>query len=174
MTEHSFTSQAGLDPSYLETLQLYFEEEIMGEAYFTGLADCFEASGQREKLILLAKVERHAAEAVRPLLQKYDLQPRNEAELASLEADTIRRHGGWSWSELISYMVEHYPLYMDDFEGLEKMAPQLDLPPLKFLTAHETAAIEFANLEHSGVADSAEPLRRYLAQHPPSLLEHMA
>ena len=57
-----------------------------------------------------------------------------------------------------------------NFEGLEKMAPSSDLAPLKFLTAHETAAIEFAKLEHAGVADSAEPLRRYLAAHPPTPL----
>ena len=155
---------------YLDTLLLYFEEEIMGEAYFNGLAAAFSTAEHKEKLHLLAEVERHAAEAVRPLLEKYDLTPRTDEELSMLEAETIKSHGAWSWRELIRDMVERYPLYMDDFEGLEKMAPSSDLGPLKFLTAHETAAIEFAKLEHAGVADSAEPLRRYLAAHPPTPL----
>lgn len=152
--------------AYLETLLLYFEEEIMGEAYFRGLADHFPQPEQKGKLMLLAEVERHAAEAVRPLLKKYHLTPRADDELAGLEAETISLHGAWSWQKLVRDMVERYPAYMDDFEGLEKMAPEPDLPALKFLTAHETAAIEFANLEDAGVEDSAAPLRRYLASRP--------
>lgn len=169
MPEESLITAPTSNTTYFETLLLYFEEEIMGEAYFNGLAECFRAPDQRQKLDLLAMVERHAAEAVRPLLQKYDLKPRSDEELGSLEASTVRLHGAWSWSELVGYMVERYPLYMDDFEGLENMAPEPDLPALKFLTAHETAAIEFANLEHAGVVNSAEPLRRYLASKPPKL-----
>ncbi|MEM7427662.1 MAG: hypothetical protein AAF441_16340 [Pseudomonadota bacterium] len=153
--------------AYLETLLLYFEEEIMGEAYFCGLAERFDGPGEQEKLILLAEVERHAAEAVRPLIEKHGLKPRPDDELKGLEAGGIERHGAWSWRELIAYMVERYPLYMDDFEGLENIAPEEDLPLLQFLTAHETAAIEFANREHAGRTDSTAPLRDYLAAQPP-------
>ncbi len=160
----------GSNTVYLDTLLLYFEEEIMGEAYFNGLAARFDASEHKAKLKLLAEVERHAAEAVRPLLEKYGLRPRSDEELAQLEAETIDLHGTWTWQELVRHMVERYPLYMDDFAGLEKLAPAPDLPPLRFLTAHETAAIEFANLEHAGRADSAEPLRHYLAAQPPKPL----
>lgn len=165
--EDQTLSRPDCDDAYLETLLLYFEEEIMGEAYFKGLATCFPEPEQSEKLTLLARVERHAAEAVRPLIEKYDLTPRSDEELGALETEAIAQHGAWSWSHLVRYMVERYPAYMDDFEGLENMAPEPDLPMLKFLTAHETAAIEFANLEHAGAADSTAPLRRYLASPPP-------
>lgn len=167
MTTETSTHGAASNTAYLDTLLLYFEEEIMGEAYFNGLAAHFDTSEHKGKLKLLAEVERHAAEAVRPLLEKYDLRPRSDDELMQLETETIDRHGAWSWQKLVRYMVERYPLYMDDFEGLEQMAPAPDLPALKFLTAHETAAIEFANLEHAGSKDSEEPLRRYLAAKPP-------
>ncbi len=63
---------------------------------------------------------------------------------------------------------------MDDFEGLENMAPAPDLPSLKFLTAHEAAAIEFANLEDAGADDSTAPLRLYLAARPPKLARRAA
>ena len=43
---------------YLDTLLKYFEDEISGEAYFYGLAEHF---AEREKTILLARVERRAA-----------------------------------------------------------------------------------------------------------------
>ena len=153
--------------NYLDTLLLYFEEEIMGEAYFYGLAEHFTEPGAKQKLVLLAEVERHAAEAVRPLLDKHGLSPRSDTDLAQLEKAQIETHGAWSWSELVTYMARRYPLYMDDFEGLETMAPVEDLPPLRFLTAHETAAIAFANMEVAGEPQSAEPLRHYLATPPP-------
>lgn len=46
--------------AYLRTLLLYYEEEIIGEAYFHGLARHFD---EREKIVLLARVERRAATA---------------------------------------------------------------------------------------------------------------
>lgn len=152
---------------YRDRLLLYFEEEIMGEAYFRGLTDHFDHPDQKAKLALLADVERHAAEAVRPLLRRHGLVPRSDAVLGLEEKKQIAEHGNWSWKELVTYMSVRYPLYMDDFEGLEKMAPAFDLPALKFLTAHEVAAIEFANREVAGNPASAEPLRRYLASSPP-------
>ena len=56
---------------YLDTLQLYYEEEVEGEAYFDEAAKAFDDPLVREKLILLAECERHAAEAVEPLVHKY-------------------------------------------------------------------------------------------------------
>ena len=53
---------------YLETLLKYYEEEVIGEAYFYGLADHIGGAVEREKLALLAEVERRAADVVRPLL----------------------------------------------------------------------------------------------------------
>jgi len=152
--------------TYRDTLLRYFEEEIMGEAYFRGLMDHFDHPDQKAKLMLLADVERHAAEAVRPLLRRHGLVPRSDAVLGLEETRQIAEHGSWSWSEFVTYMSVRYPLYMDDFEGLEKMAPAPDLPALKFLTAHEVAAIDFADLEVAGNPASAEPLRRYLASSP--------
>ena len=64
--------------NYLKMLLSYYEEEIEGEAYFYGLVDHFE---EQEKLTVLARVERRAAESVVPLLEKYELVPRDESEL---------------------------------------------------------------------------------------------
>lgn len=59
---------------YLETLLSYYEEEISGEAYFYALADHFE---ERDKLILLARIERDAAHAVEPLFICWQDLPEN-------------------------------------------------------------------------------------------------
>ena len=96
---------------YLKTLLSYYEDEIMGEAYFYGLVDHFE---EKEKLTLLARVERRAAESVVPLLNKYDLVPKDESELKTQGESYVGRHESFDWFELMTYIVNRYPGYLDD------------------------------------------------------------
>jgi dimethylamine/trimethylamine dehydrogenase len=63
----------------------------------------------------------------------------------------------------MTYIIKRYPGYLDDFKGLENMAPAEDLPALNILTDHEVAVIEFAKMELAGNPDSLLPLNRYLA-----------
>ena len=147
---------------YLKTLLEYYEEEVSGIAYFNGLAEHIDGGAARGKLRLLADVERRAADAVLPLLEKYGLVPQDEAVLESLGESHVEPHQRHSWTEFLSYMIARYPGYVDDFEGLESLAPEDDLPALKLLTHHEVVAIEFAHKEAAGDPDSTTLLREYL------------
>ena len=144
---------------YLKTLLSYYEEEIEGEAYFYGLVDHFE---QQEKLTVLARVERRAAESVVPLLEKYELVPRDESELKTRGEGYVVRHASLDWFEFMTYIVNRYPGYLEDFTTLERMAPEEDRYALNNLTVHEVAAIEFAQRELTGDPDSLAPLYDYL------------
>jgi dimethylamine/trimethylamine dehydrogenase len=156
-------AQPGTDNTvYLKTLLKYYEDEVMGVAYFYGLAEHIGGAAEREKLGLLAEVERQAAAAVRPLLDKYGLVPRDEATLMALGETHVERHRHYSWTEFVAYMAARFPAYIDDFEGLERLAPDDDLPALKVLTHHEVVAIEFAHREIAGDPDSLAPLREYI------------
>ena len=158
MTEEKTATQ-----EYLDILLLYFEEEIIGEGYFLGLAERFPDQDQRKKMTYLAKVERCAAERVRPLIQKYGLKPRLDTELFECAEEDIEHSFSLGWNGLIAHMVESYPNYMPEFKALEAMAPSEDIAYLKRLTAHEFAAIEFATLEQAGDKDSLRPLLVYIA-----------
>jgi dimethylamine/trimethylamine dehydrogenase len=147
---------------YLDTLLLYFEEEVMGEAHFYGLADLFSEEHQKQKLRLLAQVERCAAEAVRPLLAKHNLTPRPDPVLHAIGREDIGKSASMGWRGYVADMVQRFPKYMPEFQSLEAMAPTRDLDALRVLTAHEVAAIEFANLEHAHDPKSTQPLENYL------------
>ncbi|MEM1006413.1 MAG: hypothetical protein AAGK26_13545 [Pseudomonadota bacterium] len=150
---------------YLQTLRLYYEEEIEGEAYFAELANVFDHPDQTEKLRLLARVERHAAKAVVPLLNRHGLTLRASHHLlASGKAEA--RQTSKDWGRLIAEMTASYPAYLDAFRSLEAMGPPEDLPLLSFLSQHEVAAIEFLELENRQSPDSAAPLRDYLNTPP--------
>ena len=145
--------------NYLKTLLSYYEEEIEGEAYFYGLVDHFE---EQDKLTVLARVERRAAESVVPLLEKYKLVPGDESKLKVRGESYVQRHASFDWLEFMTYMLKRYPGYLEEFTTLERMAPEEDLYALKKLTNHEVAAIEFANRELAGDPDSLVPLCDYL------------
>lgn len=140
----------------------------MGESYFKALAEAADTAVARESLNVLATVERHAARMVVPLLEKYRLEPRSDAELHALGESHAERHAHYRWNEFVAYMQERYPRYMDDFWRLESLAPDEDLPCLQALTAHETAAIEFANREAAGDPRSIDALSAYLTREGPS------
>ena len=147
--------------NYLETLKLYYEEEIEGEAWFNGLADRFPEADRKLKMRLLAQVENHAAAAVAPLISKYGIVPRDPATLRK-SGQKMAEDSPGRWDDLIAEMRAKFPGYIDDFKGLEALAPPHDLPPLKVLTDHEVAAVAFLEAEAAGNADSGAPLWRYL------------
>jgi dimethylamine/trimethylamine dehydrogenase len=147
---------------YLKTLLQYYEEEASAVTYFNGLAEHIDGGAARGKLRLMAAVERRAADAVLPLLEKYGLVPRDDTVLEALGETHIEQHQNYSWAEFVKYMIARYPAYIDDFEGLESLAPEADLPALKLLTHHEVLTIEFAHKEAAGDPDSTAPLREYL------------
>ncbi|SLN48997.1 hypothetical protein PEL8287_02558 [Roseovarius litorisediminis] len=147
--------------AYLNTLLLYYEEEIEGEAFFNGLAEWSEHPSQREKLHLLAAVEDHAAKVTLPLIRKHGLIPRCEDDLFR-SGRKMARKAAKPWGALLAEFARVFPGYIEDFQRLEAMAPPEDLPRLKLLTEHEVAAVEFLNLEISGEKNSVEPMMNYL------------
>lgn len=153
------------DAPYLDTLLRYYEEEIEGEAYFAAMAKRFGDPVRRDAMSLLAQVERHAAEAVAPLLARHGLGARPRDSLCR-SGEAQARATPPDWDALMAQMRQSYPVYLAQFEALEAMAPAEDRGRLAFLTRHETAALEFLDLESDGAADALAPLRRYLAARP--------
>jgi dimethylamine/trimethylamine dehydrogenase len=148
---------AGGDPAYLPTLLQYYEEEVEGEAWFAALAAAMPLPRQREKLLLLADVERRTAEAVRPLIDRYGLTPKPQAILAA-SGRAQAASAPQNWDGLIARMRKTFPAYMPQFEALERMAPPADRPVLARMTAHERAAIDFLEREAKGDPDCTAPL----------------
>ena len=140
---------------------------MQARPYFAAMASRISGPAQRDKLQLLADVERHAADITRPVVEKYGLSPRPEAALMA-EGRAEAQAGTHDWMTLLEQMRTSYPGYVNDFKALEAMAPHEDRPRLALLTEHELAAIRFLDAEAAGLADSAAPLRAYLELTPPA------
>ncbi len=152
---------SGASPAYRDSLLSHYEAEIEAEAYFETLAAAAFDPGQEEKLMLLAKVERHAAAAIAPLLACHGLRAADRQVL--LEKGRAEARAAPGWDALLAGMRSTYPAYISEMEELETLGPAEDRARLAFFTAHERAALAFADLAAQGAPDSAAPLRRYLA-----------
>lgn len=146
---------------YLDTLTLYYEEEVEGEAYFHALAERLEDAEEKRKMRMVGDVETYAYTAVEPLLKKYDLTPRPRDELQAAARKSALESEG-DYVHFIKKWQNEFPGYIDDFERLEAMAPPEDVAYLKILTDHEHAAIAFIAKELNGEPDSTFPMERYL------------
>lgn len=156
------SSETQVSPEYLDTLLRYYEEEIEGEAYFAGIAERMTTQSQKDKMMMLSKIETYTARAMVELVRKYGLTPRSVDELHGNGRAQAGREPA-SWEEIIGGMRQLFPRYIDDFERLERMAPSGDLFPLKVATAHEVVAVDFLNREAANDPDSVAPLRHFLA-----------
>ncbi|MCC5984504.1 MAG: FAD-dependent oxidoreductase [Rhodobacteraceae bacterium] len=158
---------AAADPKYLDALLRAYEEEVEGEAWYRALAQRMVQSRHKEKMLLLAEVERATAEAVRPLIDRYGLTPAPRAALvATGQAQAAR--GAQDWDTLLDQMTDSFPGYVDDFKEIEALGPAADQPLLALMTAHEIAAIDFLHLEAKGDPDSTAPLLDFLLATPPA------
>ncbi|MEM6622754.1 MAG: FAD-dependent oxidoreductase [Pseudomonadota bacterium] len=146
---------------YRETLTLYYEEEIIGEACFDTLAARMTHADHAQKMRLMADVERRAAAHTRPLLDRHGLTPRDTGDLLAMGRAQAEDETA-DYPDLIAKMRDTFPGYVLDFLRLEAMAPTADRAALALLTEHETAAIDFLEREAAGRSDSTDPLIRYI------------
>ena len=151
-------------PDYPSALRICFEEEIAGEGYFTGLAGQF--SGRpREALLMMVRMERVTAAALRPLIARHAIPTADDATLFAEGAAEAAAQAGITWEAFTRSMAEAYPAYMAEFDQLLRLAPAADHAPAALAADHERALIDFARRETAGDPASLAPMEAFLARH---------
>lgn len=141
-----------------------YEGEVGGHAYFNRLAACYTDPDQSQKLECLARLEKRTAEWLRPVLARYGLTARPDAEsgvrgIKAADADAEK-----SWQQLIIHFRDDYAPYILEFETLEAAGTDEDQPALRALTQHEVAIVEFAKRELAAVQPSELPVASLLTE----------
>lgn len=168
---------AGRPKDYRGLLLLAYEEELMGEILFADIATKLADPGQAQKMHLMSQVERHTADAVRPLLQRHGLTPRTDEELHRLVLSATSQDPP-DWQEWMERALEggdgpSLQEYVDEFLELEALGPAEDQEILEFFTEHERALLRFMQLEleqgGTGARRSEAELVLFLQSDPQSL-----
>ena len=156
---------------YQATLLLFYEEEVMGEAFFAGLARKFPAPRADRAMRLFSTMERCVADHVRPLLDKYGLCPRSDEELHRIGSLEAAQRVTSTWQDYMTSVATTFPAFLEEFAALRRVAPEADLLLLKIFDDHEVATIDFAKREIAGDPDSFVSLNDFIAAYRPELLE---
>ena len=152
--------------NYIETLNLFYEEELNGLGYFEELATFFN-NNQKKALKLMEEIEVIVVNHLQPLIKKYKLQ-KNKAEINYFIVEgkkEAKLKKGMVWKEFLASIIKTYPSYMDEFEQIINLAPYSDKEFLKLLYEHERVFIDFAQKDIESNPTSLSLLERFISEH---------
>ena len=161
--QESFTlsQQPRIITDFAPTLQLFLEEEFIGDALFDALAN-FHEGRARQAFQLMAEIERGVIATMGPAIARHGLKladPEGLREDGRCEAEAMR---DMSWSDFLSHVDEDYPAFVDELEQLFRLAPKADKADIQLFLDHEVALIDFAAAEQNGDPKSVDILTAFL------------
>ncbi len=150
--------------NYLDGLLTIHQEEIQGKVYFNGLKGYYTETEQQTKLGLLAEVESRCASIAFKILKKYGIEHLlvSTSELEKVANQWVSDENR-EWNDLIDYMLEAYPGYVNYFAAFQANSPSGDKALLGLVTKHEEALLDFAKLEKDSNENSVTPLKQFLS-----------
>lgn len=151
-------------PDFNSALLAAYEEEVSGEGYFAGLAEQF--SGRpRDILLMIAHMEHVTARCLNTLIERHGIITADQDALMAGGKAEAAAQMGVTWASLVRTMAEDYPVYMQEFDQLVRLAPDTDHAQVATAYAHEQALIDFARREMAGGPHSLEPIEQFLARY---------
>lgn len=152
-------------PTYENRVLSAYEGEILGEEFFSVLAQKVDNDQSRVKLRNLAAIERLVAEALMPVVTRYKLQPSSKASLAEKGRDETVEYAELGWTEFAVKLKRLLEPFVRDFETLLAESPVEDRPYIQLLLDHEIALFAFAQAEGEDSRDGQIYLDNFLQRH---------
>lgn len=157
--------RSSVAPTYENRVLSAYEGEILGEEFFSVLAQNADSDQSRVKLRNLAAIERLVAEALLPVIARYSLQPNSKVLLAEKGRDETVEYAELSWIEFAVKLKKLLGPFVREFENLLVEAPVEDRPYIQLLLDHEIALFAFAQAEGEESSDGQIHLDNFLQRH---------
>jgi hypothetical protein len=142
-----------------EAVRLWVESyqgEVLGEAYFAGMAERVTDPAQREKIDLLACLERSTKELLEPVIRRLGVP----AEPDQAIVDAAGNATDVEYLPMLKTFVAAAAEYLGRYTRLRSLVEPPDASIVDQLIAHELAFELFARRELAGENDnSTEPIR---------------
>lgn len=139
-----------------------YRGEVSGEALFATLADAWPDNAG--DLRVLAELERHMANALVPLLARYDVEGGNDERSRRTGRDSAAGLAEQGWPAFLTLFVPVTDAALERYHRLQTLAPETD-PRFDALIAHEEALQAFGVAHLAGAGDHAlDPVREVIAR----------
>jgi hypothetical protein len=134
-----------------------YQGEVLGEALFDRIADQLDDAERKEKMRVLAKLERRTKEAIAPALERAGLPTAPDPEsLATAEA--LAGAASTPWHDLLATFEPITSQFCAMYRRIGELDPS-ESETSELLVAHELALRAFARAEIAGdTAVSLDPI----------------
>ncbi len=135
-----------------------YQGEVLGETFFSGVADHLDDAEQVRKMRVLAELERRTKEAVAPALTRAGVSTEPDAETVGLAEALADDSANRSWGDLMASIGSVTDQFIPLYQRIGELDPS-ELEAADLLVAHEVALRDFTRAELAGdAATSLDPV----------------
>jgi hypothetical protein len=145
-----FSADDGIEKLWVQA----YQGEVLGEAFFGGLADRLEDADHAAKMRVLATLELRTKEAVAPALERAGISTAPDPDMLSLAEALAPDSATQSWAEVMSGLEAITGQFIPLYERIGELDPS-ELHAAELLVDHEVALRDFARKEQAGDTETS-------------------
>jgi hypothetical protein len=145
MTASIFSPDDAIEKLWVQA----YQGEVLGEAFFAGVADRLDDAEPARKMRVLATLEQRTKDAVAPALQRAGLPTEPDPEMLSLAEALVADTANTTWEGLLSSVVSVTEQFIPLYRRIGELQPA-EREVADLLVAHELALRDFASAEIAG------------------------
>jgi hypothetical protein len=140
-----FSADDGIDQLWVQA----YQGEVLGEAFFAGLADRMEDTDHAAKMRVLATLELRTKEAVAPALERAGISTAPDPDILSLAEALVPDSATQPWAEVLASVETVTDQFLPLYERIGQLNPA-ERAAAELLVAHELALRDFCRREQAG------------------------
>lgn len=140
--EERTTGNSEADALWLES----YRGEVLGEAYFSRMAQLASAPEERRKIGHLVRLERSTREMLEPWLRRRALPTDAGGDITAATADIQ----AYDWRAMLEGVRPVAASYLAKYRQLAELVDEDERAPVEALIAHESALDTFCRMELEG------------------------
>ena len=149
-----FSADDGIEELWVKA----YQGEVLGEAFFSGVADRLADAGRARKMRVLATLERRTKDAVAPALERAGISTEPDPEMLSVAEALVPDSATSAWEDLMSSVANVTDQYIPLYRRIGELDPA-ERETADLLLAHEVALAGFARAELAGdTSTSLDPV----------------
>ena len=149
-----------VDSAYLKGIVELYQGEVLGEVVFDHLLRTVEGNEQRYKVATMLQLETETKARLRPLLVRRGLDLCEDPAFRAEGTAIAEALAPLPWQEKMNALYQTLrDRFVPRYKEIAAMAPPEDADVTASMVEHESALLEMARRELSGMVDrSAEPV----------------
>lgn len=151
--------------AYIRGVYEAWKGEVMGEAFFSELAQIDEKTSMASKWKTLAELERVTGQVLAPLVRRYGILPEPSADMKTQGEQQARGVSTMPYDEFMASMEPYIEEAVSRYQALRDDALSEDTSAIQYLVDHEEALLHFVRVERSETGeDSMRDVRDVIAR----------